>query len=279
MSCLIRLVYHATKRRNPKEVKPSLPQRAKDFLPKLRNIEVFGVQSITCTLSLGPYNEPMPTDVSFQETDEKFIMFFSRAAGDLSDSLDFAICEELSRLLDIDIMLLSSCISRSVGYIHKLFKHEGIEEIPLENDEDRSWLEAMLHANDPVVPELSATAPFRRSMGGLRVPGGPRAWRRYGARDPLVREDVSVNDGQGSPSLSPSVHSLAGTSERGSAPAVPTNDGDQRVPSEPENLLPLLPLFVNFPPTSTDDRDLVRVMGENYVRFVFPSQTETLTRS
>lgn len=208
----------------------------------------------------------MPQDVSFEETDEKFIMFFSRAAGDLSDTLDFAICEELSRLLEIDIMLLSSCISRSVGYIHKLFKHEGIEEIPVDNDEDRSWLEAMLHPNDPVVPEPvtpSTSAHVRQSMGGLGVPGRPRGWRRYGTPDPFVREDASVDGGQ-----SPSVHSSAGSSEWGPAPAA--NDGVQTVPSEPRNLPPLLPLFVDFPPTSTDDRDLVRVMGENYVRFVSP---------
>ena len=249
--------------RNPKEVKPSLPQRAKDFLPKLRKIVVIGVTSITTTLSLGPYNEPMPEDVSFEETDEKFSVFFSRTISDLSDTLNFAICEELSRLLEIDIMMLSACTSHghSVGHIHKLFKHNGIEEIPVDNDEDRSWLEAMLHANDPVVPEPVTPSPGRWPKRGL----GARPRKPNGARDPLVREDASVNERP----RSLLAQSSAGISEQGPAPAVPKGDGDQTVPGGPEVLplpLPLLPLFVNFPPTSTDDRDLVKVMGENYVR-------------
>ena len=257
--CPIRLVYHTHKQRNPKEVRPSLPQRAKDFLSKLRKIEIIGVQSITTTLSLGPYNEPMPQDVSFEETDDKFTVFFTRTISDLSDTLNFAICEELSRLLEIDIMMLSACTSHghSVGHIQKLFKHNGIEEIPADND-DRSWLEAMLNANDPVVPEPATLSPGRWPRRGMGA--GPR--RRNGARDPLVREDASVKRQR-----SLSMQSSAGSSEQGSAPAV-----GQTVPGGPGGPgilplpLPLLPLFVNFPPTSTDDRDLVRVMGENYVR-------------
>ena len=199
----------------------------------------------------------MPQDVSFEETDEKFTVFFSRTAGDLSDTLDFAICEELSRLLDIDIMMLSACISHGIKYIHKLFEHNGIGEIPVDNDVDRSWLEAMLHDNDPVVPEPGRPP----TPSSIRLPRGGLGdnifdFFKWVGKQP-VREDPGSNG------LS-SAHSSAGVSEQGAAPA-----GGQTVPGEPGILpLPLLPLFVNFPPTSTDDRDLVRVMGENYVSTV-----------
>lgn len=147
--CFGRLVYDANK--------ASLPQHAKDFLPKLRNITVIGVESITTTLSLGPCHEQTPEDVSFEETHEKYTVFFSRTGGHSSQSIiDMHICQELSRLLDIDMMRLFACIS--YNDVHKLFEFLGVEEIPPDNDADGpcSWLHGMLHPNEPLVPVAPA---------------------------------------------------------------------------------------------------------------------------
>src|ERR1700677_451683 len=100
-----RLVYHSNK--------ASLPQRAKDLLVKLRTITIIGVESIAAILSVGPYNELTSEDVSFEETDDKFTVFFSRTGGILGNSLDLHICQELSRLLDVDMLMLSTCISHN----------------------------------------------------------------------------------------------------------------------------------------------------------------------
>ena len=132
--------------------KGSLPPQAKDFLPKLRKITVIGVESITTTLSLGPCHEPTPEDVSFEETDEKYTVFFSRTGNTLGKSIDLHICKELSRLLDLDMMTLFLCISHNVSDVHGLFKFCGIGEIPPDDDVDGTWLQAMLHPNEPVVP-------------------------------------------------------------------------------------------------------------------------------
>ncbi|KAI9442850.1 hypothetical protein BJY52DRAFT_1317510 [Lactarius psammicola] len=137
-----RLVYHANK--------ASLPQQAKVFLPKLRKIAVIGVESITTTLSLGQFNEPTPEDISFEETDDKYTAFFSRASGISAKYIDLHICKELSRLLEVDTMTLFMCIA--LEDVRELFRFYGIEEIPEDNDTDGPWLQAMLHPNEPVVP-------------------------------------------------------------------------------------------------------------------------------
>jgi len=132
--------------------KTSLPQQAKDFLPKLRKITVIGVESITTTLSVGLFNEPTPEDVSFEETDDKFTAFFSRTSGISGKYIDLHICKELERLLEVDMMMLFTCITHNAEDIRELFRFRGIEEIPDDNDVDGSWLQAMLHPNEPVVP-------------------------------------------------------------------------------------------------------------------------------
>lgn len=141
---MARLVYHTNK--------TSLPQQAKVSLAKLRKITVIGVESIATTLSLGSCNEPTPEDVSFEETDDKFTVFFSRASGISGKSIDLHICKELSRLLEVDMMMLFLCIAHNAEDVRELFRFYGIEEIPDDNDVDGSWLQAMLHPDEPVVP-------------------------------------------------------------------------------------------------------------------------------
>ncbi|KAF8267008.1 hypothetical protein EI94DRAFT_1731509 [Lactarius quietus] len=141
---IARLVYHTNK--------ASLPQHAKDILPKLRKITVISVDSITATLSLESWKKPTPEDVSFGETDEKYIVFFSRTGGLPGKAIDLHICQELSRLLDVDMMKLFMCISQNATDVQGLFEFMGIQEIPEDDDADGSWLQAMLHPNEPVVP-------------------------------------------------------------------------------------------------------------------------------
>ncbi|KAH9046334.1 hypothetical protein EDB83DRAFT_2227590 [Lactarius deliciosus] len=145
---IARLVYNANKM--------SLPQQAKVFLPKLHKITVIGVDSITTTLSLGRWNEPTPEDVSFEETDDKFTAFFSRTKGISGKSIDLHICKELSRLLGVEMKTLFTCVVLNTEVIRDLFTFDGDEEIPDDDDVDGSWLQAMLHPNEPVVPAPAA---------------------------------------------------------------------------------------------------------------------------
>jgi hypothetical protein len=143
-------VYHANK--------ASLPQHAKDLLPKLRKITVIGVESITTTLSLGTCHEPTPEDVSFEETDDKYTVFFSRSST--STSIDLHICGQLSRLLEINMTALFFCVNSNSAVVNGLFEFQGIEQIPDDSDDgDGSWLQAMLHPNEPVVPPAPVPVP------------------------------------------------------------------------------------------------------------------------
>jgi hypothetical protein len=140
----IRLVHHNDK--------AGLPQQAR-VLSNLRQITVSSVESITTTLSLGPCKETTQEDVSFEETDGKFTVFVSRTGGTSGKSVDPQICKELSRLLDVDMMSLFTCISNTVEVVRDIFGINGIEEIPEDDDDDdRSWLQAILHPNLPVIP-------------------------------------------------------------------------------------------------------------------------------
>jgi hypothetical protein len=148
-------VYHANK--------SSLPQRAKDLLPKLRKIKVIGVEAITTTLSLGTCHEPMPEDVLFEETDDKYTVFFSHSGTSTSggQSIHLHLCAQLSRLLDIDMMALLSCIKWNIADIDNLFEFLGIVQIPDDSDDgDGSWLQAMLRPNEPVVPTATEQCPL-----------------------------------------------------------------------------------------------------------------------
>jgi hypothetical protein len=93
-------------------------------------------------LSLGTFHEPTPEDVSFEETDDKYTVFFSRSSS-TGTSIDLHICAQLSRLLDIDMMTLFACISLNSAHVQGLFEFRGIEQIPDNSDDvDGSWLQA-----------------------------------------------------------------------------------------------------------------------------------------
>ena len=182
-----RLVYHTNKE--------SLPPQAKDFLPKLRKITVIGAESITTTLSLGPCHEPTPEDVSFEETDEKFTVFFSRTGNTLGKSIDMHICRELSRLLDVEMMMLFMCISENAADVRRLFDFLHIGEIPPDNDVDGTWLQAMLHPSEPVVPvPVAVVVPANGRPPSPKSPPSPPI-------SPPSPSALSVNDAKQFPPL------------------------------------------------------------------------------
>jgi hypothetical protein len=303
--CSFRLVYHTNK--------ASFPQRAKDLLVKLRKITIIGVESIATILSVGPYNELTSEDVSFKETDDKFTVFFCRSGGILGNSLNLHICQELSRLLEVDMLMLSTCISHNIEYLHELFEFRGIEEIPDDNV-DGSWLQMMLNPNEPVVPApvsvvasanepppSPASPPSPQSSVHDAKPFPPRRTREPKTEcEPStqpshlpenVHNDASVSEGERHRSTESSV----GVSGQGPAllqhpvplhaPMTTTRDivtltvkpkvilnRNQRASGTPRN--PVWPLFV--PATATDDKDLVRAMGEHYVRSASFPLAETL---
>ena len=182
--------------------KASLPQHAKKFLPKLRKITVIGVESITTTLSLGTCHEPTPEDVSFEETDDKYTVFFSRTSTS-NKSIDLHICNRLSRLLDIPMMTLLACITLNSVAVHELFEFQGIAHLPTDDgdDGDGLWLQAMLHPNEPVVP-APAPAPAPVSAPAPAAPAAPVPAPAPAERPMTPMTPLLLSP----PSPSPSVH-------------------------------------------------------------------------
>ena len=265
----IRHVYHANQ--------GHLPQRAKDLLLKLRNVTVIGVERIITTLSLGLFTEQVLEDVSIEEMDDKFTVFFSHTLRNSSRALHRHICQELSRILNVDTMHLYQCISADLEDLEELFKLCGIKEIPTDND-DGSWVQSMLHS-EPVVPSSTASNLSRPDLDALRA-----RLAKKKSDTPMPRPRRGCTCGQSSPSLASGSNRLG----KGPAPlAVPmgTSPGIDRstVPSQRSvngnNVVlgtlgnPVWAPFgaFNVPPPATDDKDLVGVMGEHFVCFLFLS--------
>ena len=163
-----RLVYHRNR--------ASLAQQAR-IIAKLRNISVISVESITTTLSLGHCTETTPENVFSEETEDRFTVFVSRTGGTSGGSINPQICKELSRLLDVKNMELFTCISNAVEVIRDLFSFDGIEEIPEddpEDDQDRTWLQAILHPNEPIVPiPIAVVVPEEQPPPSPAAPPSP----------------------------------------------------------------------------------------------------------
>jgi hypothetical protein len=258
-------VYHANQ--------GHFPQRAKDLLLKLRNVTIFGVDYITTTLSLGSFTEQTLEDVSIEEMDDKFTVFFSDKLKNSGKALHRHICQELSRILNVDTMHLYQCISADLDDLKELFKLCGIREIPTDND-DGSWVQSMLHS-EPVVPSSPASNSGLPDLDALRAHLAKKK-----SDTPMPRPRRRCTCGQSSPSLA------GGSNPQGNGPAplaVPmgTAPGVDRssVPSQGSvngnNVVlgtlgnPVWAPFgaFNVPPPATDDKDLVGVMGEHFVCF------------
>jgi hypothetical protein len=129
----------------------NIPPEKIEILAKLRKITVIGVPSITTVLSLGPCRETREEDVAFEEAKDNFTAFVSNTLGP-GKSVHPSICAALQRLLGVDMMTLVTCITQPVDMVNYLFEFNGIEEIPVDHDHDRSWLQTITQPNVPVVP-------------------------------------------------------------------------------------------------------------------------------
>ena len=141
---VIRLLYN-------KSNNSDLSSEQTKLLAKLRKITVIDVQSITTTLSLDTCRETTPEDVSFKETDDKFTVFVSRTRSP-GKSKDALICWALSGHIEVDMMMLFTSITHPVEVVNYLFEMSKIPEIPVDDGHDRSWLQAIIQPNLPIIP-------------------------------------------------------------------------------------------------------------------------------
>ena len=203
------------------------------------------------------------------------------------------------------MLMLSTCIFHNVTYLHELFEFHGIEEILDDNEVDSSWLQVMLHANESIdAPANQRSLSPASPPSSLLPPPSPSALPvdddkqspTFGAHEPkTLRQPTGAQPSH--PPADDNEHAIAISGPtlallQPTAPlAVPIGticdigrlagqtqtslNEDHMVSRTPGN--PVWPISVNFnvPPSVTDDTDLVRVMGEHYVRPSFPS-TERL---
>jgi hypothetical protein len=137
-------VYHQSNRSN-------IPPEKTEILAKLRKITVIGVPSIVTTLSLGSCRETISEDVTFENTEDKFTVFVSHTLGP-GKSIHPSICTALQRLLGVDMLTLFTCITQPIDTLNYLFEVHGIEEIPVDDGHDRTWLQTITQPTVPVVP-------------------------------------------------------------------------------------------------------------------------------
>ena len=293
------------------------------MLAKLHKITVISVQSITMTLSLDTCRETTPEDVAFKETDEKFTVFVSRTSSP-GKSIHALICNALSRLIEVDMMTLFACITHPAEEVNYLFEISSIAEIPVDDGHDRSWLQAIIQPNLPIIPTPIVT---EKSLSPGPPPSSP----------PRSPSALSVHDEEHfpplgakptrnlrhAPSPSPSTSSFQQPSSSGRQrqrsqahssvgvsrfsqftqspqasynsgplqPAGPVNairdmnrlaipaeafvNGNQMqtLPGDPL-AVPVWPPFANFnAPVSTEETDMVGIMGEHFVRRIPLSHT------
>jgi hypothetical protein len=284
-------------------------------LAKLHKITVINVQTITTTLSLGTCTETTSEEVAFQETDDRFTVLVG-SAGNLGKSINLPICRALSRLLDIEMMTLHSCITHPVDVVKGLFEFNGIAEYPVDDGYDRSWLQAMTQPNVPVVPLPVVPERSPSPVPPASPPPGPPAALSVhneghfpplntppsntppsNSREPSVngrrRRQRSVVQG----SVAPSEHSQFTQTSRSSyisgppqavGPASAPRDtarlsaqmgalvnNNQMVPNSPAG--PVWPAFPNFNmPVSSEETDMVGIMGEHFVRRFFHPYSASL---
>jgi hypothetical protein len=137
-------VYHESNRSN-------ISPEQTELLAKLRRITVFGVPSIVTTLSLDSCRETIHEDVTYEDAEDKFTVFVSNTLGP-GKSIHPSICTVLGRLLGVEMMALFTCVTQPIDMLNYLFEFSGIEEVPVNDDHDRSWLQTITQPNVPVMP-------------------------------------------------------------------------------------------------------------------------------
>lgn len=284
-------------------------------LAKLHKITVISVQSITTTLSLDTCRETTPEDVTFKETDDKFTVFVSRTRSP-GKSINAPICRALSSLIEVDMMTLYTCITNPAEEVNYLFEMNKIAEIPVDDGHDRSWLQAIIQPNLPIIPtpiitekSLSPGPPLSsppRSPTSLSVhdedPFPPlgakpaRNLRHAPSPSPSTSsfQQPSSNERQRQRSLTHGSVGVSRFSQFAQSPQTSYNSG----PLQPAGLgnairdvnrlvnpaeafvngsqmqmmtggslaVPVWPPFADFnAPVSTEETDLVGIMGEHFV--------------
>jgi len=265
-------------------------------------------------LSVGSCTETTSEDVACEESDDKFTVFVSNAGG-LEKSINPPICAALSRLLELEMMTLFTCITHPVDVVNSLFELISIPEIPIDDGHDRTWLQTMTQPNVPIIP--TPVVPERSPS-----PAPPQS------PPPQLPTAVSVHDEEGFPALGtnpprtlrqtpslpssnlrqpspngrqrqrPFVHKSVGISEhsqfvqssrstQNSGPLQAVGqanaardmnrlttqmaalmNGNQIVPNALAG--PVWPPIGAFnAPVSTEETDMVGIMGEHFVRCVF----------
>lgn len=308
---VIRLLFHKNNKSDPSSDQTKV-------LSKLHNITVIGVQSITMTLSLDTCREETPEDVAFKETNDKFTVFVSRTRSP-GKSINALICRALSRLIEVDMMTLFTCITHPAEEVNYLFEINGIAEIPVDDGHDRSWLQALVHPNLPVISTPIVT---EKSVNQEPLPSSPpRSPTALSVHDvehfpPLGAKPTRNLRHAPSPSPSRSTSSFQQPSSNGrqrqrsiahdsvgvsrfsqftQSPQTPYNSGPlqpagsmnairdmnrfpvpaglfvnggqmQMMPGS-SPVIPVWPPFADFnAPISTEETDMVGIMGEHFVR-------------
>lgn len=308
---VIRLIFHNCN-------KSELSSEQNKVLTKLHKITVIGVQSITTTLSLDTCRETTPEDVAFKETDDKFTVFVSRTSSQ-GKFMNVLICRELSRIIEVDMMTVFTCITHPAEEVNQLFEINSIAEIPIDDGHDRSWLQGTIQPNLPVTPMPIVT---EKSLAPAPPPSSPprsptalsvhdeehfpplgtkptRNLRHAPSPSPSISsfQQPSSNARQRQRSMARDSVGVSRFSQFAQSPQTSYNSGPLQpaglanamrdmnrlaIPVEafvnggqmqmmPGNSLagPVWPPFADFnAPVSTEETDMVGIMGEHFVRCI-----------
>ena len=253
-----------------------------------------------------------PEDVAFKETDDKYTVFVSRTSSP-GKSINALICGALSRLIEVDMMTLFTCITHPSEEVNYLFEISSIAKIPVDDGHDRSWLQAIIQPNLPIIPTPIVTE--KSPSPGSPASPPPPSPTALSVHDEEHFPPLGVKPNRNlrhAPSPSPSTSSFKQPSSNGrqrqrslahssvgvsrfsqftQSPQTSYNTGPLQ-PAGPVNAIrdtnrigvlaeafvngsqmqmapgnPLgVPGFANFnAPVSTEETDLVGIMGEHFV--------------
>ena len=231
--------------------------------------------------------------------------------------IDPLICGALSSLIEVDMMMLFTCITHPPEVVNCLFEINKIAEIPVDDGHDRSWLQAIIQPNLPIIPTPIVT---EKSLSpGLPPSSPPRSPTSLSVHDEEHFPPLGAKPSRNLrrvPSSSPSTSSFQQPSSNGrqrqrslahgsvgvskfsqftQSPQTSHNSGPLQ-PAGPVNAIrdmnrlpisaeafvngnqmqmmpggslavPVWPPFADFNmPMSTEETDMVGIMGEHFVR-------------
>lgn len=115
-------------------MRSSSPSKAtcEDHLVKLRNVEVYDVDSIELTYTLGRFTHTIAENAILKPDATKLLIQRSNTSHD--ESVDLVICTKLAKWLHVDVFLVWICVSQTVEGIETIFKTQGIPELEVVNN-------------------------------------------------------------------------------------------------------------------------------------------------